>query len=153
MKKIRPSLSTIILIAIIVVPIIVVSLTGEKRGYSQKDTITYENAEYRITKVEKDDEYVTTTIKIKNIGDEPVSYSDMNFIMLNPKGKVIERLGGFFYEEDNMLSSGELAPGEEVEGKVSFKANGKNKDLRIRYYENIIRSEIDDYKFEWSLDD
>ena len=144
--------SRIILIAIIVVPIIVVSLTTEKRGYSQNETVTYEGADYRITSVTKDDEYLTVVIKIKNNSDEAVSYSNMHFVMLDPKGNTIENLGGLFKEEENMLSSGDIAPGEEIEGKVAWKTAGKNKNLRIRYYENIIQSKIDDYKFEWSLD-
>lgn len=137
------------IIAIIIIAIIV--NTGEKRGYSQKETITYNNTEYSIKKVEKDDENIIVTIKIKNIGNEPLSYSDINFYMLNQKGDFVKKKP-LVFDDGTILPNGKLEPNEEVEGSIIWLQDKKHKSLRIRYYKNILTSEIDDYEFEWSLD-
>ena len=142
----------IFLAAIIIIPIIVVSLTGcEKRGYLQDETITYNDGEYSITKVSKDDEYIVVTIKIKNIGDKDLKYSDFNYVMLNQSGKQVD-VKSLVFDDGTVLSNGTLKPNEEVEGTITWLQDKKNKSLRIRYYENPIMTEIDDYEFEWSLD-
>lgn len=139
-------------LSILIVPIIVVSLTGcERRDYSQDDTITYNGGEYSVTKVSKDDEYIVVTIKIKNISDKDLKYSDFNFIMLNQSGKQVD-LKSLVVDDGTVLSNGTLKPNEEVEGSITWLQDKKNKSLRIRYYENPIMTEIDDYEFEWSLD-
>ncbi len=142
----------IFLVAIIIVPIIVVSLTGcERRDYLQDDTITYNGGEYSITKVSKDDEYIVVTIKIKNVGDKDLEYSDFNFVMLNQSGKQVD-VKSLVFDDGTVLTNGTLKPNEEVEGTITWLQDKKNKSLRIRYYENPIMTEIDDYEFEWSLE-
>lgn len=138
--------------AIIIFPIIIISITGcEKRGYLQDETITYNGGEYSITKVSKDDEYIVVTIKIKNISDKDLKYSDFNFIMLNQSGKQVD-VKSLGVDDGTVLNNGTLKPNEEVEGTITWLQDKKNKSLRIRYYENPIMTEIDDYEFEWSLD-
>ena len=150
MNKIRKLY--IFLVAIIIFPIIIISITGcEKRGYLQDDTITYNGGEYSITKVSKDDEYIVVTIKIKNISDKDLKYSDFNFIMLNQSGKQVD-VKSLVVDDGTVLNNGTLKPNEEVEGTITWLQDKKNKSLRIRYYENPIMTEIDDYEFEWSLD-
>lgn len=140
----------LLIIGIIIFIIIAVTIGGQdKREYQQKDTITYENTEYSITKVEKDDEYINVTIKIKNKGDEPVKYDNYHFMLLNEKGKQIDKKS-LVFDDGTILSNGELNKNEEVEGKIIW-LNQKYKSLRIRYYDNMFLSNIDDYKFEWSL--
>lgn len=143
----------IILLAIIILPIIIVGFSGgDKRNYSQKDIITYEGAEYSIKKVEKDDKYITVTINIKNKSNKTLSYSEMHFIMLNQKGEQVD-YEKLVFDDGTLLTSGKLEPNEETEGTISWLQDKRHKSLKIRYYENFLMFKIDDYKFEWSLDD
>ena len=151
-KNKNPKWCIIAFIAIIAFAVIAGSLSGgEKKDYSQKDTITYNDAEYSIKKVEKDDKYINVTIKIKNKGNETLSYSNLHFVMINEKGKEVD-YEKFAFDDGTLLTSGELEPNEEIEGIITWLQNKSNKRLRIRYYENVITSQINDYKFQWSLD-
>ena len=139
-------------VAIIVFAIIASIMNGgEKRDYSQKDTITYNDVEYSIKKVEKDGEYLNVIINAKNKGTNTISYSNFHFSMINEKGEFIDKKK-LVVDDGTIFTSGELKPNEEVEGKVIWEYKEENKDLRVRYYENFIMSKIDDYEFQWSLD-
>lgn len=124
---------------------------GDKKDYSQKDTITYNDVEYSIKKVERDGEYLNVTINAKNKGTNTISYSNFHFSMINEKGEFIDKKK-LVVDDGTIFTSGELKQNEEVEGKVIWEYNEGNKNLRIRYYENFIMSKIDDYEFQWTLD-
>lgn len=152
-KKISHDYSGIIKIVVVIAIIIaVVEVFGGKgsRSYSQDETVTYEEVEYSITKVEKDDETIMVTIKINNKSDKEISVSDFNFTLLNQKGKALDKKP-LVVDDGTILPDGKLAPNETAEGKIIW-LKQEYKNLRVRYYENPLMADIDDYKFEWSLD-
>ena len=139
----------IIIIAIVVVGIKIIGGNGS-RNYSQDETVTYEGVKYSITKVDTDDECILITVRINNKSDKTVSYGDIYFSLLNQKGEQFDKKP-LVVDDGTILPSGKLKPNEKVEGKIIWlKKDYKN--LRIRYYENVLMNDIDDYKFEWSLD-
>lgn len=142
-------IKVIIIIAIVIVGIEIIG-GNYKRNYLQDETVTYEGVKYSITKVETDDECIMVTIKINNKSDKTVSYGDLDFVLLNQKGKQFDKKP-LVIDDGTILPDGKLKPNEKVEGKIVWlKQDYKN--LRVRYYENILMDDIDDYKFEWSLD-
>ena len=151
-KKIRDYSGIIKVIVFIAIVIVGVEVIGgnDNRSYSQDETVTYEGVKYSITKVETDDECIMVTVKINNKSDKTVSYDDLYFNLLNQKGKQFDKKP-LVIDDGTILPSGKLKPNEKVEGKIVWlKEDYKN--LRVRYYENSLMADIDDYKFEWSLD-
>src|SRR5699024_8556670 len=64
-------------------------------------------------------EYVIVHVTIENNGEDKISYNPFNFKMMNSNGQ-IEDQGLIMVDSDTSLSSGELAPGGNVSGTLSF---------------------------------
>lgn len=64
-------------------------------------------------------EFVIVHVSIENNGDDEISYNPYNFKMKNSNGQ-IEDQGLLMIDNDTALSSGELAPGGNVSGSLSF---------------------------------
>lgn len=166
-KKQGPSIIKWIIIGIVVIGIIGAAVASGKedkdfkKEYSQKETVTYKDVEYSITKVEKTKgsneffqakdgyEYVKVTIKIENKSDEKISYNALNFKMANGEG-VEASTYSITAEDDVELNSGDLDPNGKVEGVIIWEQKQDDNGLKIRYYNNFL---IDDnYIFQWTLD-
>ena len=92
-------------------------------------------------------EFVIVTVKIKNIGDEKLSYNSYDFKMSNSQGQVTDE-SFTTVDSDTALSYGELKSGGEVEGTISFEQPKGDEGLILEYYDN---SFDDDPTFEFSL--
>lgn len=64
-------------------------------------------------------EFVIVHVSIENNGEEEISYNPFNFKMKNSDGQ-IEDEGFIMVDSDTSLSSGDLAPGGNVSGTLSF---------------------------------
>lgn len=64
-------------------------------------------------------EFVIVHVSIENNGDDEISYNPFNFKMKNSNGQ-IEDQGLIIIDSDTSLSSGDLAPGGNVSGTLSF---------------------------------
>ena len=134
------------------------SSKGEVKIYKQNKAVEYEGAEYKITKVEKlqdelhEDYYdFRVTIKITNIGKKDVDYSSMNYTIANKDGEKIT-VPGAAVDDGTYLRNGTLAPGESVEGIVAWNVKKDAKDIRVRYFKDIITATKGEFEFQWALD-
>ncbi len=134
------------------------SSKGEVKIYKQNKAVEYEGAEYKITKVEKlqdelhEDYYdLRVTVKITNIGKKEIEYSHTNFYISNKAEEKIT-VPGLVEDDGTLLESGTLAPGENVEGIISWNVKKDAKDLRIRYFTDIIKANKGEFEFQWALD-
>lgn len=75
-------------------------------------------------------EYVIVHVSIENNGDENISYNPFNFKMKNSNGQ-IEDIGLITIDNDTSLSSGELAPGGNVSGTLSFEQAKDDAGLQL----------------------
>ncbi len=64
-------------------------------------------------------EFVIVHVAIENNGEDEISYNPFNFKMKNSDGQ-IEDEGMLIVDSDTSLSSGDLAPGGNVSGTLSF---------------------------------
>src|SRR5699024_3597255 len=94
-----------------------------------------------VTKVEKSqvndfdtpsdgNEFVIVHVSIENNGDEEISYNPFNFKMQNSNGQ-IEDMGLITVDNDTALSSGDLAPGGNVSGTLSFEQPKDDDGLKL----------------------
>ena len=151
-----------IIVAIIIVFALINGLGGgsSKTEYSKTKTEKVGNLQYNLVDAKrvKDDEleagytHLNVTMKIQNNGDEEESTSNMHFILLNGQGEQQDQDMPFFQDDTHMTSNDEIAPGTSIERTVTWKIKEDAKGLRVRYYENIINSKINDYTFEWAVD-
>ena len=129
-----------------------------KKENSQNETVTYNDIAYSITNVEKTKEpsndysqpedgyeYVKVTIKIENKSNKKASYNALNFQMVNSNNVQATM-------HDIPLGSGELEAGKTTEGTIIWEQKQGETGLKIRYYENLLSDDIDDYAFQWTLD-
>ena len=133
------------------------SLGGERFNHKQNETIKFEGVEYSITKVERKpvdlyEDYVElkVTIKIKNKSKETKSYSSWNFSVTNKKEEEITK-AGMVTDDGTYLKSGDLEPGEEIEGALSWFIKKDATDIRVRYVKEMFNTS-GKYDFQWSLD-
>ena len=117
------------------------------------EPVKYKGLELSVTKVEKsngDDfdkpkdgmEYVIVTVKYKNTGAEKISYNPYDFKMLNSKGQITDEAFTTI-DSDTALSSGELAPGGEIEGTIAFEQPKGDTGLKLQYTGNWFSSDAD----------
>lgn len=123
-------------------------ITGSKKDtYGINEAGTYKKTTITVTKVEKSSgsafdtpkdgmEYVIVHVKIQNNGKEKISYNPFDYKMLNSKGQIVDH-GFITVDSDTALDSGELAPGGEVEGTISFEQPKDDAGLVLEYYETI----------------
>lgn len=154
-KLLKYSLAFVGGLLIVIIP--AMSFRGETNIYKQNETAKFNDVEYKIIKVEKlpydlDEDYdqLKVTIKISNTGKSTVKYNDFNFSIANKNNEDIAK-NGLFYDDGTYLDSGSLDPGKSVEGAVSCLIKKDAKDLRIRYYENLL-SKANEYAFQWAID-
>ena len=149
----------LILVGLILFAIVTITTSGgEKFNYEQNKAVEYEGAEYKIVKVEKtqndlyeDYDDLKVTIKITNKSKEKIKYDKSHFFIANKDDEDITK-ATLATDDDNYLGSGTLKPGESVEGIVSWTIKKGAKDLRVRYFENIILTGKEVHKFQWLLD-
>lgn len=85
-------------------------------------------------------EYVIVTVKYKNVGDkENVSYNPYDFKIKNSKGQITNQTFTMV-NTDTALSSGELAPGGEIEGTIAFEQPKDDAGLVLQYTASILSS-------------
>lgn len=154
-KSIKLALS---IIGTILMTLVAISAAkGEVKIYKQNDIVKYEGAEYRITKVEKrehdlyEDYYdFRVTVKITNTSKKDIEYDSHNYYIANKDGEDIAK-AGMAYDDGTYLESGTLKPGESVEGVVSWNIKKDAKDIRVRYFKDIILATKDDFEFQWKI--
>lgn len=94
-----------------------------------------------VTEVEKSDgdefekpsdgkEFVIVHVSIENNSDDEISYNPFNFKMKNSNGQ-IEDSGFTIIDSDTALSSGDLAPGGNVSGTISFEQPKGDDELQL----------------------
>ncbi|TQI66771.1 DUF4352 domain-containing protein [Clostridium sp. KNHs216] len=134
------------------------SSTTEQTVFGINQPVKKDNVELTITKVEKSNgtdvdkpkngmEYVIVTVKYKNAGEkDTVSYNPYDFKMKNSKGQITDE-AFTIVNSDTALSSGELAPGGEIEGTIAFEQPKDDTGLLLQYTGNIFASESEiDFK-------
>jgi len=75
-------------------------------------------------------EYVIVHVSIENNGEDDISYNPFNFKMKNSNGQ-IEDQGLITVDSDTSLSSGDLAPGGNVSGTLSFEQPKDDEGLQL----------------------
>lgn len=118
----------------------------QKTEFSQDEVITYKGVDYTVDAVERhmgDEfdtpkegcEYVTVSISIVNNSDEKISYNPYDWKMENSNGQETETA---FYVDDYELSSGDLNPGGNVSGNLTFEEPQGDAGLKLNYYDNAL---------------
>ena len=130
---------------------------GERFNHNQNETVKFDGLEYSIIRVEKKaydlyEDYIDlkVTFKIKNTSKETKSYSSWNFGVTNKKGEEITK-AGVITNDGTYLKSGDLDPGKEVEGAISWIVKKDATDIRVRYTKDFLTNS-NKYDFQWSLD-
>ena len=132
------------------------SSAAEQTTFGVNEPVKLNNIELTVAKVEKSNgseynkpksgmEFVIVTVKYKNTGKEDtVSYNPFDFKMKNSKGQITDETFTTV-NQDTALSSGNLAPGGEIEGTIAFEQPKGDKALVLQYTGNIFKtdSEID----------
>lgn len=120
----------------------------EKTEFAQGETVNFKGVEYTVTNVEKTKgneidsakdgyEYVIVSIKIENKSDEKIPYSSLNWKMENSNGQE-EGEAITIVDSDTALDIGELNPGGNVEGTISFEEPEGDTGLKLNFYDNIL---------------
>ena len=120
-----------------------------KTEFSQDEVVTYNDVEFTVTGVEKHmgdeydtpkdgSEYVTVSIKIENKSDEKISYNPYDWKMENSNGQETDTA---IVLNDSELESGDLNPGGNVEGTLTFEEPQGDKGLKLNYYDNMLFDE------------
>lgn len=110
----------------------------------------YKDVTITVTKVEKSDgttidkprdgmEYVVVYLKIENTGKENISYNPYDYKIINSKKQITDQAISIV-DSNTALSSGQLAPGGEVEGTISFEQPIGDEGLILQYYHNMFAS-------------
>lgn len=172
-KKKKGLIAAIVVIAVIVVIAAIANLGGNddqpqavngsgNAANEQVDTsklfginepVKYKGLELSVTKVEKsngDDfdkpkdgmEYVIVTVKYKNAGEEKISYNPYDFKMLNSKGQITDQ-ALTSVDSSTSLSGGELAPGGEISGTITFEQPKGDAGLKLQYTGSWFSSDAD----------
>lgn len=128
----------------------------EQTVFDLNQPVKMNDVELTVTKVEKSNgtdydkpksgmEYVIVTVKYKNVGSkDTVSYNPYDFKIKNSKGQITSQ-SFTVVNTDTALSSGDLAPGGEIEGTIAFEQPTGDSALVLQYTGNIFKtdSEID----------
>lgn len=128
----------------------------EQTVFEVNQPVQKNDVELTVTKVEKSNgtdydkpksgmEFVIVTVKYKNIGSkDTVSYNPYDFKIKNSKGQITSQ-SFTLVNTDTALSSGDLAPGGEIEGTIAFEQPADDAALVLQYTGNIFKtdSEID----------
>lgn len=120
-------------------------INGQSSSENKPDTKIYKvgeeakigKASITVTKVEKSqgkdydkpsegNEFIIVTLKEKNIGNENISYNEFYFKLKNSKGQIKE---SSITSIGKRFDSGELAPGGEIEGTITFEAPKNDSNL------------------------
>ncbi len=91
-------------------------------------------------KPSKGKEYVIVEVYIENNGEEEISYNPFNFKMKNSNGQ-IESQRFTIIDSDTALSSGDLAPGGNVSGTISFEQPIDDDGLELIFEPNFWKDE------------
>lgn len=95
------------------------------------ESATYKNTKITVTGINKSSgsdfdkpkdgmEYVVVTVKYENVSaSATISYNPYDFKMQNSKGQITDKTFSII-DTDTALSSGDLAPGGEIEGTIVF---------------------------------
>lgn len=111
---------------------------------------TYKCVTITVTKVEKSEgtsidspkdgmEFVIVHVKIENTGKKNISYNPFDYKIINSKKQITDQ-AFTIVDSDTALSSGELAPGGEIEGTISFEQPKDDENLILQYYNNMFNS-------------
>ena len=111
---------------------------------------TYKSVTITVTKVEKSEgtsidspkdgmEFVIVHVKIENTGKKNISYNPFDYKIINSKKQITDQ-AFTIVDSDTALSSGELAPGGEIEGTISFEQPKDDENLILQYYDNMFNS-------------
>jgi len=73
--------------------------------------------------------FLVVDVAVRNTGTEPASYSSLDWTLVLPDGSVAVPT----VTSLDHLGSGELAPGEGVEGTVVFQLTGPDQDVQVVY--------------------
>lgn len=133
-----------------------VSSAPEQTVFGVNQPVQKNDVELTVTKVEKSNgteynrpksgmEFIIVTVQYKNIGSkDTVSYNPYDFKMKNSKGQITSQ-SFTIVNSDTALSSGDLAPGGEIEGTIAFEQPANDTALVLQYTGNIFKtdSEID----------
>lgn len=126
----------------------------EKSSYSLNEAATCKNTEITVTAIEKSSgkqfdepkdgmEYVIVTVQYRNVGDSRnISYNPYDFKLKNSKGQITDQTFTTV-DTDTALSSGELAPGGEISGTISFEAPKDDPELILQYRDNVFNDSAD----------
>lgn len=120
-----------------------------KTEFSQDEVVKYNGVEFTVTEVKKhmgDEfdtpkdgcEYVTVGIKIVNNSEEKISYNPYDWKMENSNGQETDTS---IVLTDTELSSGDLNPGGNVEGTLTFEEPQGDEGLKLNYYDNMLFDE------------
>src|SRR5699024_2601792 len=113
----------------------------ENTEFGVGDKVKLDGQGVEVTEVEKsqgDDfetpsegnEFVIVHVAIENNGEDEISYNPFNFKMKNSDGQ-IEDEGMLMVDSDTSLSSGDLAPGGNVSGTLSFEQPNDDDGLEL----------------------
>lgn len=133
-----------------------VSSAPEQTVFGVNQPVQKNDVELTVTKVEKSNgteynrpksgmEFIIVTVQYKNVGSkDTVSYNPYDFKMKNSKGQITSQ-SFTIVNSDTALSSGDLAPGGEIEGTIAFEQPAGDAALVLQYTGNIFKtdSEID----------
>lgn len=124
----------------------------EKTEFAMNEESTLEQIGATILetrKAEKDGKnYIVTKIKVKNYRNEKIEMNMTSacFKLQNSKGQIKDSAGSEIKMENYLYSTGELAPGGEVEGEICFEIGKDEKNLKIVFeptYDKEIKFNID----------
>lgn len=123
------------------------SAEQEKTEYNQGEEAILGDGAITVTQVERSQgeqfdkpaegkEFVIVHIKIENKGDSNLSYNPFYFKMQNSQGQQ-EDITFTTVDQDTALNSGELIPGGQVEGTLTFEEPTGDTDLVLIYNDNV----------------
>lgn len=92
-------------------------------------------------------EYVTVNVTIKNVGKSDISYNPYYFSMQNSQGQITDQAFTTI-DSDTALSSGNLASGGQVTGTITFEQPIDDKELILKYSNNIFSSKAVSIKLD-----
>lgn len=134
------------------------SSAAEQTVFGINQPVKKDNVELTVTKVEKSNgseydkpkngmEFVIVTVKYKNTSSsDKLSYNPFDFKMKNSKGQITSETFTTV-NQDSALSSGDLAPGGEIEGTIPFEQPKDDPALVLQYTGNLFKSDSEiDFK-------
>jgi len=129
-----------------------------KKTFLENEIVNYKDVKYSIIEVKRSNgktydkpaegkEFIIVKIKIENNTKEKISYNIYDWKMENSKGQE-EGFAFTTIDSDTNLSSGDLNKGGYKEGTIVFEQPKGDKNLKLKYYENILK---DEFSFEFKL--